>query len=130
MRRERVAVWMFDLLPGDVLLFTRQSDAPPLLELGEEAIRIGETLDHPGLRLPYFVHVGIVLSDTMYAEEDGTAHEAPIAGCTRDRQVYVKQLALTADQRERIPAAAQALYGERYDYALDVYLGIRYLWKG
>jgi len=118
------------VLAGDVLLFARQTDANVLLELAEGAIVLGEELDRPGVRLPYFVHVGIALSDAEYAEEDGTAHAAPLSGCDRGRRVYVKRLPLTPDQRARVPDCAKSLYGERYDYVLDLYLGIRYAWKG
>lgn len=116
------------LLPGDILLFG--PDKRSRSYLTEEAIVFGESLEYPGLNLPFFCHVGIALSADTFAEEDGTAHEAKLADISATQPVYAKRLALTDSQRAGIPAAAAALYGTRYDLPLDFYLGARYLWHG
>lgn len=121
-------VFMPTLLPGDILLF--EPDKRSRSYLSEEAIVFGESLEYPGLDLPFFCHVGIALSADTFAEEDGTAHKAKLADISATQPVYAKRLALTDSQRSGIPAAAAALYGTRYDMPLDFYLGVRYLWHG
>jgi len=118
------------LLPGDLLLFTTQHDAGWRIDTEEALIAFGERLQHRRAPGPTFIHVGIALSETIYAQEDGTAHASQVGLIPPSRGVMVKRLDLTDEQRARIPNAARSMFGERYDTMLDVYLGLRYLATG
>lgn len=121
---------MDHLLPGDILLFAPQNDAGWRIDTEEKLIAFGERLVHPHATGPLFIHAAIVLSETIYAQEDGIVHPSQIAHIPATQSVFVKRLALSDEQRSRIPNAARSMYGERYDYMLDVYLGLRYLATG
>ena len=98
----------------------------------DEAVIIGEMLEHPNTHrgTPFFYHCGIMLSSTTFAQENGVAAEAALSDLSPSTHLWLKRLPLTYDQRLDIPEAARAIYGERYDFMLDVYLGARYLWHG
>ena len=98
----------------------------------DTAVIIGERLEHPGARkgTPFFYHCGIMLSSETFAQENGISGEAALSDLPPSTELWLKRLPLTYDQRLDIPEAARTLYGYHYDFRLDMYLGLRYLWHG
>ena len=111
-------------LPGDILLFGSDGS------FADHLIEIGEMLEHPRIAGPYFVHVGLMLGVSHFAEQTQTAHEAELSDIPASRALYLKRLPLTSGQRDMVPFACAKLYGYRYDLMLDAFLGLRYLWHG
>lgn len=121
---------MATLRTGDVLLFAPDYRHSLLLSVEDALVVAGEYLEHPGERIPYFSHVGIMVTDLAFAQQVGTARESTLASVDKRRGIYVKSLALTEGERFQVQKQARKLYGSRYDFGLDVYLGLRYLWHG
>ncbi|MCY0892679.1 MAG: hypothetical protein OWR52_04110 [Acidibacillus sp.] len=114
---------------GDLLLFAADYHNGILDSAEDALVDVGERIEHPRANRS-FVHIGIVISDTQYAQEDGTAHISLLSNILPTQRVYVKRLALTEEQRFRVPMAAKQYLGEKYDWGLDVSLGVRYLSNG
>ncbi len=114
---------------GDLLLFESDYHNGALSSAEDALVALGERIEHPRAK-QIFVHIGIMVGDHTFAQEDGTARKTDLSEIKPTQRVYVKRLGLTEEQRFRIPAAAAKYYGEKYDWGLDVSLGIRYLSNG
>ncbi len=114
---------------GDLILF-KADYKNGLTNSAEDAlVTIGERIEHPHAK-QIFVHIGIALSKTEYAQEDGISHVSAFSDLNPTQIIYVKRLGLTEEQRFRIPIAIKRYLGEPYDWGLDVSLGVRYLSNG
>lgn len=114
---------------GDLLLFEADYHNGIIDSTEDALVDLGERIEHPHAKR-IFVHIGIMISDIEYAQEDGTAHISWLSNIQPTQRVVVKRLALTEEQRFRVPMAAKRYLGEKYDWGLDVSLGVRYVSNG